>query len=1011
MLPGPVGDSALEKGVGDRSRAKAAMGPTGPSWLLTAFLAPPLAPGSEQHIGKSLCSMVRGPNTATTEEPCKWRVGRTGTRLLVAQEGESRSAPTPRPPPLPPRSNSWNHSLLFSTVAQHNQGSKETAQGSYNGLITEAGIPVPGAGQACTLPRPYKAWEPGAEALPAVVLLRGTLHGSGVSSFVTQQLLPPAPQAAIMSASGDGTRGPLKSKGKTLSSFFGSLPGFSSARNLVSQTHSSTKDTGPATDPTGTPVPPSQVATDLQQMAKGAAGLLQPSQQTPTAGNKDVGSFSVTSDKDAFSSGVSGIMDTTKGMVQGGLGITQSALESTKEAVSGGVMGAVDMVKGLVQGGLDTSKTVFSNTRDTVTTGLTGAVNMAKVAAQGGLDTSKSVVMGTKDTVTTGLTGAMNVAKGTVQTGLDTSKSVLMGTKDTVTTGLTGAMNVAQVAAQGGLDTSKSVVMGTKDTVTTGLTGAMNVAKGTVQTGLDTSKSVLMGTKDTVTTGLTGAMNVAKGTVQTGLDTSKSVVMGTKDTVTTGLTGAMNVAKGTVQTGMDTSKSVLMGTKDTVTTGLTGAMNVAKGTVQTGLDTSKSVLMGTKDTVTTGLTGAMNVAQVAAQGGLDTSKSVVMGTKDTVTTGLTGAMNVAKGTVQTGLDTSKSVVMGTKDTVCAGITGVMNMAKGIIQKGLDTTRDTQSAMLCSADNMAINTTHTGVHTGPSSLSDSHATMCSEPSSYRATEQGVGHAPLTSAESLCSDISSVADTCGLGLVIEPIAATKGLVSGVASAHPAIQSEEECGQLAITSFAALHDELEGLGDIFQPMTAEEQAQLAASEAGPRVLSADRESYFVRLGDLAPNFRQRAFEHALSHIQHNQFQARAVLAQLQEAFQVILMAMEAPGGQLCWDQSLSSMVPASVAQDRLCILAQQLHAAYSGLAANLQGLPEVQQQAGLVRHSLCKLYGLVSSVSGSELQAEQLTQSSASMVQAWQGLEVLLDKLQQRPPLGWLVGPFALTPGGQL
>lgn len=64
----------------------------------------------------------------------------------------------------------------------------------------------------------------------------------------------------------------------------------------------------------------------------------------------------------------------------------------------------------------------------------------------------------------------------------------------------------------------------------------------------------------------------------------------------------------------------------------------------------------------------------------------------------------------------------------------------------------------------------------------------------------------------------------------------------------------------------------------------AQLAASESGPRVLSADRGSYYIRLGDLAPSFRQRAFEHALSHIQHNQFQARAVLAELQEALQVV-------------------------------------------------------------------------------------------------------------------------------
>lgn len=44
---------------------------------------------------------------------------------------------------------------------------------------------------------------------------------------------------------------------QTLSSFFGSLPGFSSARNLVSHSHSPTKDVGPVPDPTETPVPPS----------------------------------------------------------------------------------------------------------------------------------------------------------------------------------------------------------------------------------------------------------------------------------------------------------------------------------------------------------------------------------------------------------------------------------------------------------------------------------------------------------------------------------------------------------------------------------------------------------------------------------------------------------------------------------------------------------------------------------------------------------------------------------
>lgn len=63
----------------------------------------------------------------------------------------------------------------------------------------------------------------------------------------------------------------------------------------------------------------------------------------------------------------------------------------------------------------------------------------------------------------------------------------------------------------------------------------------------------------------------------------------------------------------------------------------------------------------------------------------------------------------------------------------------------------------------------------------------------------------------------------GISQSPNAATKTLVSGMASfAHTATRSVEECGQLAATGFAALRDELKGLGDIFQPMTVEEQGE---------------------------------------------------------------------------------------------------------------------------------------------------------------------------------------------
>lgn len=64
----------------------------------------------------------------------------------------------------------------------------------------------------------------------------------------------------------------------------------------------------------------------------------------------------------------------------------------------------------------------------------------------------------------------------------------------------------------------------------------------------------------------------------------------------------------------------------------------------------------------------------------------------------------------------------------------------------------------------------------------------------------------------------------------------------------------------------------------------AQLAATQPRRREITADQGSYFVRLGDVAPGFRQRAFEHALSHLQHSEFQARDALAQLEDAFREV-------------------------------------------------------------------------------------------------------------------------------
>lgn len=113
-----------------------------------------------------------------------------------------------------------------------------------------------------------------------------------------------------------------------------------------------------------------------------------------------------------------------------------------------------------------------------------------------------------------------------------------------------------------------------------------------------------------------------------------------------------------------------------------------------------------------------------------------------------------------------------------------------------------------------------------------------------------------------------------------------------------------------------------------------------------------------------------------------------------------------------SLLPQVPDAGALSRACGLLQQLHVACSTLAYSLQGLPaELQQQVGRVRQSICELYGVMSSAgSAAELPAERLAQARDSLGRAWEGLERTLEGVQHQPPLSWLVGPFALAPGGQ-
>nr|XP_060485899.1 perilipin-4-like isoform X1 [Panthera onca]XP_060485900.1 perilipin-4-like isoform X1 [Panthera onca] len=78
-----------------------------------------------------------------------------------------------------------------------------------------------------------------------------------------------------MSAPDEGGRDHPKPKGKTLGGFLGSLPGFSSARNLVASAHSSAREVRPVADPAGASAQPQAqapvptAATNLEQTAGG----------------------------------------------------------------------------------------------------------------------------------------------------------------------------------------------------------------------------------------------------------------------------------------------------------------------------------------------------------------------------------------------------------------------------------------------------------------------------------------------------------------------------------------------------------------------------------------------------------------------------------------------------------------------------------------------------------------------------------------------------------------------
>ncbi|XP_032649208.1 perilipin-3-like [Chelonoidis abingdonii] len=238
----------------------------------------------------------------------------------------------------------------------------------------------------------------------------------------------------------------------------------------------------------------------------------------------------------------------------------------------------------------------------------------------------------------------------------------------------------------------------------------------------------------------------------------------------------------------------------------------------------------------------------------------------------------------------------------------------------------------------------------------------------------------------------------------------------------------GKMTMSGVEAVLEKSEDLVDHYLPITDEELASLAESVEGAEESAV--QGYFVRLGSLSAQLRQRAYQHSLGKVRQAKQGMQETFLQFHEVLDLINsirqnVDQKLQDGQqklhqmwLDWSSKQPegssdavSTEPKQVESHTLAMsqsITQQLQDTCQTLKTSIQGLPSSLQEK--VQQVLKNLEDLHNSffAAKSFQDLPSITQSQEKITKAQEYIDELLEYVEHNTPFSWLVGPF--TPSGR-
>ncbi|KAM7150731.1 perilipin-3-like [Macrochelys suwanniensis] len=240
----------------------------------------------------------------------------------------------------------------------------------------------------------------------------------------------------------------------------------------------------------------------------------------------------------------------------------------------------------------------------------------------------------------------------------------------------------------------------------------------------------------------------------------------------------------------------------------------------------------------------------------------------------------------------------------------------------------------------------------------------------------------------------------------------------------------GQMAMSGVEAVLEKSEDLVDHYLPITDEELASLAESVEGAEGSAVQHQGYFVRLGSLSAQLRQRAYQHSLGKVRQAKQGMQKTFLQFHEVLDLINsirqnVDQKLQDGQkklhqmwLDWSSKqpegsndAASTEPKQVESHTLAMsqsITQQLQDTCQTLKANVEGLPSsLQEKVQQVLKNLEELHNSFFAAKSFQ-DLPSATQSQEKITKAQEYIDELLEYVEHNTPFSWLVGPF--TPSGR-